>query len=176
MTRYVVVALFLARLIAPLAQEPVKEPMDGVRNFARLESTVACAGAIDPAVAVPLIKSMGFVSIINLREATEPGADVEKEQTAAEAAGLEYFHVPFNGSNPDPKAADAFLAAITSPGAEPAFVHCASGNRAATMWLIKRLVVDHWNADRAVKEAVGLGQTSQPLKQFALDYAAAHKQ
>jgi hypothetical protein len=42
------------------------------------------------------------------------------------------------------------------------------------MWLIKRLVVDRWDVDRATQEAVLLGQTSVPLRQFAIDYAKAH--
>jgi hypothetical protein len=43
------------------------------------------------------------------------------------------------------------------------------------MWFIKRLVVDHWDVDRAAKEATALGMTSPTLKQFAIDYAQAHK-
>ena len=54
----------------------IKEDVPGIRNFARVESTVACAGAIT-ADAVAGIKKMGYSSIINLRLATEPGADVE---------------------------------------------------------------------------------------------------
>jgi protein tyrosine phosphatase (PTP) superfamily phosphohydrolase (DUF442 family) len=88
---------------------------------------------------------------------------------------LKYFHVPVNGASPDPKSADAFLAALRTPGAEPAFIHCATGNRAAAMWLIKRVVVDHWTADKAAEEAAGLGLTSAPLRQFALNYAAGHR-
>ena len=156
------------------AQQVTKEPVEGITNFARLETTVACAGAITPKV-VPEIKKMGFASIINLREASEHGANVEAEEAATKAAGIRYYHVPFNGGSPDPKAADQFLDAITSKGAEPAFIHCAGGNRAATMWLIKRLVVDKWDVDRATKEAAALGQTSPTLRQFALDYAQAHK-
>ena len=152
------------------AQEVTKQPVEGVRNFARLGTTVACAGATS-ADALPEIKKMGFVSVINLRLASETGADVENEEARAKELGLRYFHVPFDGK-PDPKAADAFIAAITSPGAEPAFIHCAGGNRAATMWLIKRLVVDRWDEERAVKEAIALGQTSEALRQFALDYAS----
>jgi len=68
-----------------------------------------------------------------------------------------------------------FLDAITSKGAEPAFIHCAGGNRAATMWLIKRIAVDHWDADRATKEAIALGQTSEELRKFAIEYGEAHK-
>jgi len=157
------------------AQQVTKESVPGITNLARLETTIACAGAIKADVAVPEIKKMGFVSIINLRESTEAGADVEKEEAVAKAAGLRYFHVPFNGGSPDPKAADQFLNAITSKGAEPAFIHCSGGNRAATMWLIKRLVVDHWDVDRATQEATALGQSSPVLRQFAIDYAQAHK-
>lgn len=154
------------------AQQVTKETVPGITNLARLETTIACAGAIT-ADSVPEIKNMGFVSIINLRLATEAGAEVEKEEAAANAVGLLYFHVPFNGS-PDPEAADQFLNAITAKGAEPAFVHCAGGNRAATMWLIKRLAVDHWDVDRATAEATALGQTSPVLQKFAIDYAHAH--
>jgi hypothetical protein len=43
------------------------------------------------------------------------------------------------------------------------------------MWLIKRVVVDNWDSDRAIAEAAQLGLTSQPLKTFALDYIQSHK-
>lgn len=156
------------------ARQVTKETVPGIRNLARLETTVACAGAITPGV-VPEIRKMGFVSIINLREASEPGAEIEKEGDAARAVGLKYFHVPFNGASPDTRAADQFLAAITSAGAEPAFIHCAGGNRAATMWLIKRIAIDHWDVDRAANEATALGLTSPVLKQWALAYAQSHR-
>ena len=156
-----------------VAQEVTKEPVTGVRNFARLGTTVACAGATS-ADAVAEIKKMGFVSIINLRLATETGAEVEKEEAAAKAVGLRYFHVPFDGK-PNPEAADKFLEAITTPGAEPAFIHCGGGNRAATMWLIKRLVVDGWDTERAVKEAAALGQTNEAQRTWAIEYAAAKR-
>jgi uncharacterized protein (TIGR01244 family) len=154
------------------AQQVTRENVAGVRNFLRLETTVACAGAVT-ADAVPEIKKMGYASIINLRLATEQGAEVEKEEAAAKAAGIKYFHVPFDGK-PDPAAAGKFLDAITSKGAEPAFIHCGGGNRAATMWLIKRLAVDHWDVDRAVEEAIALGQTNVQQRQFAIDYAKAN--
>jgi uncharacterized protein (TIGR01244 family) len=156
------------------AQQVTKETVPGVTNFARLETTVACAGAIKPE-AVPEIKKIGFVSIINLRESSEPGANVEAEEAAAKEVGLRYYHIPFNAASPDPAAADKFLDAITTKGTEPAFIHCSGGNRAATMWFIKRLVVDHWDVDRASKEAGDLGQTNPKLKQWAIDYAQAHK-
>jgi uncharacterized protein (TIGR01244 family) len=156
------------------AQQVTKETVPGITNLARVETTVACAGATT-AEAVPAIKKMGFVSIVNLRLASENNANVEEEAAAAQAAGLKYFHVPFESSKPDPKAAEAFLDAITTPGAEPAFIHCAGGNRAATMWLIKRIAVDHWDVQRATDEAAALGQTNMALRQFAIDFAQSHR-
>lgn len=160
---------------APARAQDVTTPaVDGITNFHRLETTVACAGATK-AQAVPEIKKMGFASIINLRQASEPGADLEAEAAAAKAADIRYYNVPFNGAAPDPAAADKFLDAITAKGSEPAFIHCAGGGRAATMWFIKRLVVDHWDVERAAKEAAALGMTNPALKQFAIDYAQTHK-
>jgi uncharacterized protein (TIGR01244 family) len=152
------------------AQQVTKETRDGIKNFSRLETTVACAGAIT-ADAMPEIKKMGFVSVINLREAQEAGADVEKHRAAAEAAGLRYYHVPFNGAKPDPKAADAFVKIISSKEAAPAFIHCASANRASAMWMIKRIVVDKWEVERAEEEAAAMGLTNAALKQWAIEYA-----
>ena len=156
------------------AQEVTKENVDGVTNFHRLETTVACAGAIK-SDAVPEIKKFGFASIINLREASEDGANLEQEAAAAKAVDMRYYSIPFNSTMPDTAAADKFLDAITTKGSDPAFIHCAGGGRAATMWFIKRLVIDHWDVDRAAKEATDLGMTSPKLKQFAIEYAQTHK-
>ena len=171
----VVLVAALCIAVAPArAQQVTKETVEGVTNFNRLETTVACAGAIK-ATAVPEIKKFGFVSIINLRQATEAGADLEGEAAAAKAADIHYYNIPFNGQAPDPAVADKFLDAITTKGNEPAFIHCAGGGRAATMWFVKRLVVDHWDVERATKEATALGMTNAALKQFALDFAQTHK-
>lgn len=100
----------------------VKEQVEGIRNFSKIESTVACAGAIT-AQAIPAIKKMGYASIINLRLASEEGADVDGNIAAAKAAGIPYHHIPFSGGNPDPKVVDTFLKTITAPGVQPAFIH-----------------------------------------------------
>jgi len=171
-------ALLILSIIAVgvvAAQSQVKKStVEGVSNFAQVETTVACAGAITPA-SVAGIKKMGFASIINLRLATEPGADIDAEAAAAKAAGIKFVHLPLNGAMPDPAVADRFMKTITEAGTEPAFIHCASGNRAAAMWMIKRALVDKWDNDRASEEAAQLGLTSPVLKKFALDYIQAHK-
>jgi uncharacterized protein (TIGR01244 family) len=151
-----------------------KSTVPGVTNFAKVESTIACAGATTPA-GVAEVKKLGYASIVNLRQPTEAGADVDAEAAAAKEAGIRYIHLPFNGAMPDPAVADQFVKAMSDSANLPAFVHCASGNRAAAMWMIKRMVVDGWDADRASTEAAALGLTNAGLKTFALDYAASHK-
>jgi uncharacterized protein (TIGR01244 family) len=155
------------------AQDVIRQTVAGITNLSRLETAVACSGAIQ-AAAVPTIKKMGYISLIDLQEASESGANVEEEEAAAKAAGLRYFHIPFNARSPDPAAVDRFIEVITSKDAEPAFIHCLAGGRAATMWFIKRLVVDHWDEDRAEREAAALGMTSAGLREFAVTYAQTH--
>lgn len=162
-----------ASLAAAQAQVK-KSTIEGISNFAQVETTVACAGAVAPS-AVAGIKKMGFASIINLRLDNEKGADIEAEAAAAKAAGINFVHLPLSGSAPDPAVADRFLKTITEPGNQPAFIHCASGNRAAAMWLIKRVLIDKWDNDRALEEAMQLGSISPVMKTFALDYIQAHK-
>lgn len=155
-------------------QAAVKAQVPGITNFSRVETTVACAGATTPE-ALAQVKKMGFRSVINLRQPTEPGANVEAEAAAAKAAGIAYVALPFNAGAPDPAVADEFLKVVADPANQPAFIHCASGQRAAAMWMIKRMVADGWDAERAGAEAAGLGLSSVPLKTFALSYAASHK-
>ena len=172
---YLIAAVAAIAVIAPAARAQVKKStVPGVTNFAQVETTVACAGAVTPE-SVAGIKKMGFASIINLRQASEKGADIDAEAAAAKAAGIKFVHLPFNGASPDPAVADQFIKTITEPDTQPAFIHCASGNRAAAMWLIKRIVVDKWETERAVDEATQLGLTSSGLKTFAIDYANSHK-
>jgi uncharacterized protein (TIGR01244 family) len=163
-----------AAAAAVQAQQVTKEAVPGIVNFARVQTTVACAGAVE-ASAVPDIKKLGFASIINLRQASEHGSNVEGEGAAAKAVGLNYFNIPFNPAAPDPNLVPTFLAAVTAPANQPAFIHCAAGGRAASMWLIKRMQVDGWDEQKAVEEATALGLTNPRLKQFALDWVQAHQ-
>jgi uncharacterized protein (TIGR01244 family) len=166
----VVAALVCSTVIVAAQAQVTKETVPGIVNFAKVETTVACAGATTPA-AMSEVKKMGFASVINLRQASEPGADIEAGAAAAKAAGLNYIHIPFNNASPDPAAVDSFLKAVTDKANQPAFIHCASANRAAAMWMVKRIAIDKWDVDRASAEAAALGLTNPTLKQFAIEQA-----
>jgi len=151
-----------------------KESVPGIVNFSKVETTVACAGATTPA-ALADVKRMGYASVVNLRLASEAGADIEAEAAAAKTAGLNYVHLPFNAAAPDPMLVDNFLKAVTDVKNQPAFIHCASANRAAALWMIKRVVVDKWDVERASTEAAALGLTNPALKTFVMDQIQARK-
>jgi uncharacterized protein (TIGR01244 family) len=168
-------ALIAAAVLIGAAEAQVtKDTVPGITNLSRLETTVACAGAVTPS-AVAEIKKMGFASIINLRQPTEQGADIDAETAAAKAAGIKFYNIPFNNAAMDPAAVDQFLKTIVQPGNEPAFIHCASGNRAAGMWFVKRVLVDKWDVERAGAEAASLGLSNPALKTFMLNYIESHK-
>jgi uncharacterized protein (TIGR01244 family) len=161
--------VILSAALAAAQVQVTKETVPGIVNFSRVETTVACAGATTPA-ALAEVKRMGYASVVNLRLPSEAGAEIEAEAAAARSAGLNYIHLPFNAAAPDPMLVDNFLKAVTDPGNQPAFIHCASANRAAALWMIKRVEVDKWDVDRASTEAAALGLTSPALKTFVMEH------
>ena len=145
------------------------EAPPGVRNYTRVDATVACAGATPPE-AMAGLKRLGFTSVINFRTAQETGADIEAGRTAAAEAGLKYFHMPFR--TPSPEIAEEFLGVVADTSNQPVYIHCGSANRVGAMWYIKRVKQDGWDDARAMQEAETIGLRSAALKEFARDYVA----
>lgn len=161
------VAVFAIGVSAVAMGEQVsKRQYPGVQNYSRVDATVACGGATTP-VAIQALRADGFTSIVNLRAADEPGANVEAGAAAARKAGVRYFHLPFKAAAPDTAVVERFLAVVAEPANQPVFIHCATANRVAALWLIKRVRLDGWTVEKALTEAEAIGLTSEPLKQFA---------
>lgn len=167
------VALLCFALVAPLAAQ-TKQDFPGVANFTRVDATVACGGAAEVA-ALDALKKDGFKTVINLRVATEPGANIEENQARAKDLGLNYVHIPFSAGSPDPKVIDTFLATIAVKANQPVFVHCASANRVGAVWLAKRVLQDEYSIEKATQEAKAIGLSNPGLEKFALQYVADHK-
>jgi uncharacterized protein (TIGR01244 family) len=168
------VALAMAALVVATvsAQQVTKKNIPGISTYAEVETTIACGGSTSPE-AIREIKKMGFKSVVNLRLTNEAGAQVEAEGAAVTAAGMKYIHLPFSIQSPAPDLIDNFIAAVTGPGNQPAYVHCAAGGRAAALWMIKRVVADGWDEARALEEANALGLNDR-LRPFALNYLHTH--
>ena len=171
---FAVTCLLSALSVAWTAAQTATEALPGTSHYTRVSATVACGGATTPE-AYPALKKEGFAAVINLRLPEEPGADIEGSKAAATAAGLKYIHIPIDGRNLQPAVLDEFLAAVKEPANSPVYIHCASANRVGAVWLVKRVLVDGWDVEKATAEAEKIGLKSPQLKQFALDYISSHK-
>jgi uncharacterized protein (TIGR01244 family) len=169
------VSLAAQQAAAPATQAAAAKPeVGGVRNFTKVDATLACGGALSPE-AYDALKQSGFKSIINLRDASEQGANVADEEKAADQAGLKYFHLPFLSAKPDATKVDEFLTIVADTGNQPIMLHCASGARASLFWAVKRVMVDGWPVEKAMGELPDLSKNvSEPLRTFTLDYLKAH--
>lgn len=170
--RSVLSVLVLSLSVAASAQ--TKQERAGIVNFTKVDAVVACGGATETSALDGLAKD-GFKSVINLRLATEPNANIELNAAHARSLGLNYIHIPFNGQQPDPKAVDQFLAAIANKANQPVYVHCGSASRVGAVWLVKRVLQDGWTIEKATEEAKLIGLRSEALEKFALGYIAAHQ-
>jgi len=175
MTTTVLLCAAVALAIAlPAAAQVQKKTLPGVTNYSRVDATVGCGGATTPAAMADL-KKEGYRAVINLRLESEPGADIPASRAAAEVAGLKYIHLPFNAAQPDAKVVDAFLATVANTDNQPVFIHCGSANRVGGVWMIKRVLQDHWPAEQARAEAEAIGLRDPKLVAFAQDYIRAHQ-
>lgn len=165
-------AVAAASMLAPVLQAQREVAPAGVANYTRVDATVACAGAT-PVQALPELKKNGFVSVINFRMPQEQGANIDEAKATAAQVGLKYIHLPHQ--TPTAEIAEAFLKAVADPANQPVYIHCASANRVGAMWFIKRVKLDGWDTDRAMKEAEAIGLRAPALKEFALNYVSAKR-
>jgi uncharacterized protein (TIGR01244 family) len=167
-------AFVVALLTAALAVAQQKEERTGITNFSRVDAVVACGGATETS-ALPGLKQDGFVSVVNLRLASEQGANIDANKAEAQKVGLKYFHLPLSASAPDPATVQQFIGVVSDKANQPVYIHCGSANRVGAVWLVKRVLQDGWPVDKATAEAKAIGLTNPALEKFALDYIASHK-
>jgi uncharacterized protein (TIGR01244 family) len=145
--------------------------IESIQGFHRVSDRVAIGGQ-PTAEQVQALGNAGFNGIINLREQSE--FDDGLLSHAARDAGVQFFRIPLSRENPSDAAVDKFLAVTDDDGLYPLFVYCGSGNRAAALWMIRRVLRDGWTVAKAESEASGAGLTSEKMRDFARDYVQRH--
>lgn len=166
--------LFPARDLGAQSAPGLSLPMPGIETFRPVTTTIACGTNPRPE-AMAALRQAGFASVISFSEDTEAGYDRPALERAATDAGLRYVSIPFNTERPDPSAARRFLDVIAAPETSPAFLGCRSGQRAAAMWLIKRVAQEGWPVERAMAEAESLGLKRPELKAFATEFLTSRE-
>ena len=151
------------------AGQVTKSEIAGVSNFSETGDGFGFGGATEPS-AMALLREKGFATVVNLRLEGEEGANVEEGRAAAEAAGMEYIHLPFDSRSPAPGYFDEFLAAVLDEANQPVYIHCGSATRAAALWMSKRVLADEWSMEEASGEARAIAGKPEAAVEFASGY------
>jgi protein tyrosine phosphatase (PTP) superfamily phosphohydrolase (DUF442 family) len=158
------------------AQGIQKVTVPGVNNFWRVDNTVSTGGTITSReTAVPVLKKRGIRTVINLAG----GAEAEAERQAVEAAGMKYLLYPIDPMALDRAPVEDILKALNDRANFPIFIHSGAGHRAAAALMIKRVMSDGWDVEKAGIEAASAGMVlSNDMApvwwKFIRDYLQAH--
>ena len=160
----------------PSITQVEKVEVPGIDNFSKIEKTSGFAvntigfGGATQAVAMDSLKRQGFVTVINLRLDDEENIDLHGNSEAAKAAGLNYFHLPFDTSAPAKEVVDNFLKTVGNEVNQPVYVHCGSATRASALWMIGRVLVDGWELSAASAEVQKIARKPDDAIAFATAY------
>lgn len=145
--------------------------VETIDQYYRIDKRVAI-GAQPTPEQVTLLSDEGFNGIINLRE--EPEFNDGPQARAARDAGLSFVRVPVSSKAPTDAAVDQFLLVTDDESLYPVFIYCASANRAAGLWMIRRVLREGWALEAAEAEAARAGLVKAEMRDFALDYIRRH--
>jgi uncharacterized protein (TIGR01244 family) len=148
--------------------------LTGIPRFLKLNDQVWTGG--QPWLEhLPKLKEAGIKVVINLRPHAEYNG--EREAAKVKELGMSYYNIPVSFNEPDELDADDFLK-LTDEQLKngPVFIHCAVGARVGAFWMIRRVLRDNWEFDKALEEANRIGlRTQSQLTDFAKDYIEKRK-
>ncbi len=154
--------------------------MPNIQHFSRIDDSSGFAGApvgfggVTPDSDMAWLKEEGFSTVVNLRMAGEEGVDVECSREAAESAGLNYIHLPFNGQDLDQQLIHDFLNIVGDSSNQPVYIHCRSATRVAALWCIGRVLEDGMDLESTRGEADAIAYKPDDAMAFASAYLRAH--
>jgi protein tyrosine/serine phosphatase len=144
--------LSLALLAIPAWGGDLAAP--GVPNFHQVNEHIY-RGAQPTNEGWQSLAKLGVKTVIDLRREDEYSANTEAR--AVEAAGMRYVNVPMNGILPPEDEDISKVLALLDSG-KPTFVHCKQGkDRTGTVIACYRMLYDHWQNNKALKEAESYG-------------------
>ena len=158
------------------AQTIQRVTISGINNFWRVDDNVSTGGTITSRdMAIPELKRRGIRTVINLAG----GADAEAERMAVTAAGMKYLLYPIDPMALDRAPVESIMQALNDRSNFPIFIHSGAGHRAAAALMLKRIMIEGWDVERAGIEAASAGMVlSNDMApvwwKFIRDYLNAH--
>lgn len=125
-------AAWLLAFLLALPALVQSQAIEGIVNYHQHSDQLATGGQLEPS-ALAILKAQGFTQIIDLRTEAE---GVEAEQSAAQAAGLSWHHLPTGGELVDSARLQAFGELLKNG---KTLVHCRSGNRVGMTWALYQM-------------------------------------
>ncbi|WP_448545456.1 protein tyrosine phosphatase family protein [Roseiflexus sp.] len=105
----------------------------------------------------------GFQVVINMRSDPERAA---VQQRNAEAAGLQYIHLPLPVYELEAHHLEQYHRVMQSVQGR-VFLHCRSATRVALMWMLDRIVYDGWRREEAESALRAAGYDDEAMETFA---------
>ncbi len=136
------------------------------RNVHTFGKTILCGQpkAADFAEA----KKRGVKVILTVRTKREVKWD---EKATAEKIGLEFYHVPFGGTQLlNDKVFEKILPLLANQKKKPLLFHCGSANRVGAIWAAHRVLNDSLTVEQAFKEAKEVGLRSPKYAKISKAY------
>ena len=141
-----------------------------VKNFGQMDERFYRAARPKPED-FKALAALGIKTVIDLTDNSR-----EREQPAAEAAGLRYVNIPMvDKGYPEIQQINEFMKIVDDPDTGKFFVHCAGGrHRTGVVGAVYRFTRSNWTLDRVMAEmneydfASGFGHGKQ--KDFVQDF------
>lgn len=165
-TVFLLVFSLMGQVMAP-AQSADLKTVVGLRNFLWVNTEVCTAGQ-PTAKHLKELRAQGVRAVLNIRRPSEH--DATSEAALVRRLGMKYFNIPIDSRDIRDADVEGFLRIVADRANRPLFVHCGSANRVGAFWMIKRVIVDEWDTEKAEKEARRIGLRSPGLVEFAYDY------
>lgn len=157
-----------------IEKTPAMSELTGIPRFLKLTDQVWTGG--QPWTEhLSKLKDAGIKIVINLRAHAEHLGG--REEAKVKELGMSYFNIPVDFQAPDELDADDFLK-LTDEQLKngPMFIHCAVATRAGAFWMIRRVLRDNWEFNKALEEANRIGLNNHArLTEFAKEYIEKKK-
>lgn len=160
----------LADLAAKAAKaDPGTTVVPGIRKFAGVEAKLA-GGTLPSAAGLDWLGEKGYKTVLDIREesAISPAfiSDVSRR-------GMRYVALPMNAKTIDADHVNRFQLELSLSDARPLFFFDTDGTRAAILWYIRRVTVDHVEPQVAKRDAEEIGTLDPSFLAAADAYIAS---
>jgi protein tyrosine phosphatase (PTP) superfamily phosphohydrolase (DUF442 family) len=138
----------------------------GIARFVAVD--LKLAGGSAPSVSgLDWLAEKGYKTLVDLRESSETNVAFIAEATQR---GLRYIALPANAKTIDRAQLARFNFELSLGDARPLYFFDTSGNRAGTLWYVRRITVDRVDSQIARREAEELGLSNQEYWLAATTY------